>query len=111
MTPSDIRRWHEEGRAYKFYKTHEWRALRAAVLREHHSECAWCRERGIVRRAETVHHVKHVDEFPELALSRVYRDETGEHDNLVPLCHECHDRAHGRMQFAPRREQLNEERW
>ena len=32
-----------------------------------------------------VHHIKHVDEFPELA----YED-----NNLVSLCQACHNKAH-----------------
>lgn len=33
----------------------------------------------------TVHHVKHVDEFPELAFAG---------ENLVSLCNACHNKQH-----------------
>ena len=112
MTPDEIRQLDREGRLYKFYKTHEWLNLKAAILREHHGECAWCRERGVITPAVTVHHVMHVKTHPELALSRTYRDKDGTvKDNLIPLCHECHDRAHERMRFRKKPEPLTPERW
>lgn len=38
-----------------------------------------------MRPAQVVHHIKHVDEFPELA----YTD-----SNLESLCMACHNKAH-----------------
>lgn len=38
-----------------------------------------------MREAAVVHHIKHVDEFPELA----YTD-----SNLISLCDACHNKAH-----------------
>lgn len=95
----------EQRRTYgnnrRFYKSRPWRDLRASVLDAAHHECAMCKEKSpaVYSRAVTVHHVMHVDEHPGLALSRTYVDEHGEeHDNLMPLCHECHDIVHGRWQ-------------
>ena len=38
-----------------------------------------------MRQATTVHHIKHYDEYPELAL---------ENDNLISLCDACHNYFH-----------------
>ena len=113
MTADDIRRWYAEGKGYTFYHSHEWQALKRQILYEQHGECEWCRERGIITPAETVHHVMHVREHPELALSRTYRDRDGvEHKNLIALCHDCHDKAHGRMRYQDRKKKfLTEEKW
>ena len=117
MTTDEIRELTKQGKIYRFYKSPEWLALRGIIMAECHGECQWCRERGIISKAETVHHVQWVKTHPELAMSRTYRDEYGEiKQNLIPLCHDCHDRAHKRMRYAERKipppeEQLNEERW
>ena len=112
MDTETIQGWAKEGRLYRFYKSPEWLELRAEIMAENHGECLWCRQEGRMQRAETVHHVQHVRTHPELALSRTYTDADGtEQPNLIPLCHACHDRAHGRMQFKPKPEPLTEERW
>ena len=83
----------------RFYQSRPWRVLRASVLDAAHHECAMClaKSPAVYSPATTVHHVMHVDEHPGLALSRTYFGEDGqEHDNLVPLCHRCHDLVHGR---------------
>ena len=98
------------GKLYKFYKSKEWRELKAKVLKEFHTECAWCREWGKISIAETVHHVKFVKAHPELALSEFYTYNGKQYRNLVPLCHDCHDKAHGRMKYK-KTQQFNEERW
>jgi len=38
-----------------------------------------------MREATEVHHIKHLEDFPDLA----YED-----DNLVSLCHACHNARH-----------------
>lgn len=40
-----------------------------------------------IHRAVCVHHIKELKDHPELAL---------DDDNLISLCHKCHDRVHGR---------------
>ena len=85
----------------RFYQSRPWRDLRASVLDAAHHECAMClaKSPAAYSPATTVHHVMHVDEHPGLALSRTYVGEDGkEHDNLIPLCHRCHDLVHGRWQ-------------
>ena len=48
--------------------------------------------------------------YPELALCEYYDYRGQRYRNLVPLCHDCHDRAHERMKYK-KKKQVNEERW
>lgn len=114
MTQQELAAWinrlQTEDRLYRFYKSKEWIRLKDKVLQEFHNECLWCRERGKISRAETVHHIQFVKRHPELALSEYYTYQGRRYRNLVPLCHDCHDKAHERMGYK-RCKQLNEERW
>lgn len=100
----------------KFYKSKEWRELRAEVLRENHYECQRCLERGRYTQATMVHHVQEVRKRPDLALSKTYVDGEGnEHKQLLPLCNPCHEKEHDRLgdyQKERNRDRFtNEERW
>ena len=104
------------GNNRRFYKSRPWRDLRASVLAASHYECAACKAKSpaVYSRAVTVHHVMHVDEHPRYALSRTYTGEDGtDHDNLIPLCHDCHDIAHGRFRGRGRdsSHDVTPERW
>ena len=108
-----IRELQRHGRVYRFYKTSDWKELRARVMEDNHNECLMCKRKqpAVYTRAVTVHHVNEVLARPELALSRTYRDAEGVKDNLVPLCQACHNAEHERFYKAEDRPQLNEERW
>lgn len=67
------------------YKTKKWKRKREAVLRRDGYLCRECKKYGRMREAVTVHHIKHVDEFPEFA----YID-----SNLISLCNACHNKMH-----------------
>lgn len=110
-TAEKIKELIQEGKEYRFYKSKEWRSLRDKILKENYNECAWCKEQGKIAIAETVHHVQYVKKYPELAMSEFYTYKGKQYRNLVPLCHECHDKAHGRIQYKPKTKQINEERW
>ena len=114
MTQDEAARWISGliagDRLHDFYASPEWERLRLAVLTEHKFECQQCRARGFYKRADTVHHVQFVRKHPGLALSRMYIFDGREYQNLVPLCHDCHERVHDyrkRAQRAP----LTPERW
>lgn len=112
----DVARWIREliesGELWRFYKCAEWLSLRAKVLAKFHHECQECVKRGKVTQAKFVHHINEVKHRPDLALSEYYTDKDGrEQRNLVPLCHACHDKAHGRFCGGEFRPQLNKERW
>lgn len=67
------------------YTSVRWRKKKAQILRRDGYMCRECRRYGRKREAKIVHHIKHVDEYPELA----YVD-----SNLISLCEGCHNKAH-----------------
>ena len=67
------------------YKSKRWEKKRKKILKRDNYLCCWCKRYGKQVEATTVHHKKHVDEYPELA----YED-----NNLESLCAACHNRAH-----------------
>ena len=114
----------ERDELWRFYKTKEWRSLKRRILTEHHYECAECRRLGRITRYDrdkdgrrrlisAVHHVKHVRNHPELALSRTYTDMDGVHDNLIPVCKSCHNKLHPEKhrQAVAKDRFVNVERW
>lgn len=107
-----IRELESEHKIYKFYKGKDWLSLREEVLEENHYECARCKAKGIVKKAVTVHHVNHVHDRPDLALSKTYIDIDGkEKINLEPLCARCHNEEHGRYGFQPLHAPITQEKW
>ena len=68
-----------------FYLSTTWKAKREAILCRDGYMCQECKRYGKQRQATTVHHKKHFDEYPELAL---------DNDNLISLCEACHNKAH-----------------
>jgi len=83
----------------KFYKGNLWRHLRQEVLDEQHGECQICKGKGLVETATMVHHIRHVRQHPELALTK---------ENLMSLCNECHYQIHHTIKY---KKQLNKEKW
>ena len=69
----------------EFYKSARWKHKREAILRRDGYMCQRCKRYGRQRQAQTVHHIKHYDEYPELALVN---------DNLISLCNDCHNALH-----------------
>lgn len=67
------------------YNDPKWKRKRRKILCRDGYRCRECRRYGRNREATEVHHIKHVDEWPELA----YKSE-----NLVSLCHACHNKMH-----------------
>ena len=98
MTELELEKWLteliEKNELYKFYKSKEFRLLRAKVLEEAHHECYYCRQKGKVTRATIAHHCYYVREYKKHALSQYVIDEEGKHMNLVAVCHRCHEEIH-----------------
>lgn len=67
------------------YNASKWKRKQKSILRRDGYMCQQCKRYGKRTDAAVVHHIKHVDEFPELA----YVD-----GNLVSLCCACHNKAH-----------------
>lgn len=92
------------GDTRKFYKSREWKYKRKEILLRDNNECQKCKRRGGYSKAETVHHKKHLKDFPELALTD---------SNLESLCGQCHNEEHPeKLQVQEKEEKFsNEERW
>ena len=106
-----LRKLIASGQEAQFYSWTEWLALRPDVLRLDQGECQRCKQRGRQRAARIVHHVKHLRDRPDLALS-IYDPDTGERQ-LICVCKRCHEELHPeslrpfRRTHAP----VTEERW
>lgn len=88
-----------------FYHSVRWTRKRREILARDHYACVLCRQQGKYKRADTVHHVKHLKDAPELALTN---------ENLISLCAACHDKQHPERGFgaqAAAKGYRNEERW
>lgn len=114
ITPTQLARLQERidaGRQDLFYGWKPWKRKAAEVRRMDHNECQKCKARGRYRRGYIVHHVKHLDERPDLALS-IFDPDTGERQ-LVTLCKDCHEEEHPEsLVILPKsREELTVERW
>lgn len=68
-------------KAAAFYKSKVWRKARDESIARHFGLCQDCLDKGIIKAAEMVHHVKPLRDYPELALVQ---------SNLRPLCNKCH---------------------
>lgn len=101
----------QNGEEWRFYSWGEWRARRRKVLRLDRYECQRCKAAGRFSRAVIVHHVKHLKDRPDLALS-VWDPETGERQ-LVSVCKQCHEELHpeSQRQYKHIRAPLTAERW
>lgn len=76
-----------------------------------HNECQKHKRRGKFMSAEVVHHIKHLKDRPDLALS-IY---DGDERQLESLCWICHQEEHPekrKKRYPPRADVFrNEERW
>ena len=99
------------GHEAKFYSWGEWRKLRQAVLSLDHWECVRCRSRGRYSRAVLVHHVQHLTDRPDLALS-IFDPATGQRQ-LVSVCKACHEELHPESlrETPAAKPPLTQERW
>lgn len=76
------------------------------------NECQLCKQHGRYRPGEIVHHVKHLKERPELALT-IYDPETGERQ-LITVCKRCHEEQHPEaltVRNTVGRSEITDERW
>ena len=101
----------DEDKTNNFYQLAEWKRLREKVLRMDHYECQLCKAKGRYRRGQIVHHIKHLKDRPDLALSIWDGDER----QLITVCKQCHEESHpeSQRQYRPIEQEgfVNEERW
>ncbi len=101
----------KDGSEGLFYDWRAWRRVRRYVLRDlDNKECQRCKTLyRRYRKAEIVHHVKHLQDRPDLALS-IW---DGEERQLISVCRKCHKELHperfGCIHEA--KPKLTEERW
>ena len=106
---AELRGLLDAGSEHEFYSWPEWRRLRREVLAVDNCECQECKRRGVYSRASIVHHVRHLRDRPDLALS-VYN---GDSRQLEAVCKRCHEELHpdSQRQYAPSAPPLTPERW
>lgn len=97
------------GREHEFYLWGAWKAIRQKVLSLDHYECQTCKAKGKYAKATIVHHVKHLKDRPDLALSIWDGDER----QLISLCKSCHEAEHPESQrkYKNIRAPITAERW
>ena len=67
------------------YSSEKWKKKSEQIKKRDGYKCKRCAMYGKNVPAVVVHHIKHVDEYPELAF---------DNDNLISLCQGCHNKAH-----------------
>lgn len=107
----NLKRLLAEGKENIWYNSAAWEATRQKVLRLDRYECQICKEKGRYRKAVIVHHVKHLRDRPDLALS-IYDPDTGERQ-LISVCKRCHEQLHpeSQKQYRTANKPVTEERW
>lgn len=87
-----------KGKAIKIYNSKEWKKLRKAHIMLN-PLCQDCLEKGIVKQAEEVHHIKPIlsakDDLEMLTLAL-------DPDNLRSLCADCHHITHNKTRRGSR---------
>lgn len=113
MTPDKLARLTAmlaAGRENVWYNSGDWGRVKEAVKRIDH-ECVICKAAGGHSATRYVHHVKHLRDRPDLALS-VYDPDTGERQ-LICVCKQCHELLHpeSQRQYRPSKPPVTAERW
>ena len=111
MRTEELAKLIEQGKEHSFYTSVLWGRTRETVLKLDRYECQLCKAKGRYARAEIVHHVRHLKDRPDLALS-IWDPETGDRQ-LLSVCKACHEREHPEslVQFEPKAQPMTAERW
>jgi len=80
--------WHNDKRVGRIERGYDkqWFKVRAMKLKSN-PLCQRCESNGVVKPAVMVHHIKPISSHPQLRLVI---------DNLMSLCHDCHEVIEGR---------------
>ena len=113
MTPNKLARLTAllaSGKENIWYNSGDWQAVRDAVKRIDH-ECIICKAAGGHSATRYVHHIKHLRDRPDLALS-IYDPDTGERQ-LICVCKQCHELLHpeSRRKYRPSKPPVTAEMW
>lgn len=103
-----LRKLIAEGNEHAFYLWRDWKELAEKVRERDNHECQLCKSHGRYSHGTIVHHIKHLRERPDLALSECDPD-TGERQ-LVTVCKHCHETEHPEAfrQFATAHKESDE---
>lgn len=97
----------------KFYSWKTWEKKRQEVLKMDNYECQSCKRKGRYKKGYIVHHIKHLRDRPDLAMS-IYDPDTGERQ-LETVCKQCHEDEHPEVlqhyRYRPITEPVTNERW
>lgn len=76
--------------AESFYKSKDWQRVRTTYFKSVQGLCEPCLEKGIIARAEIIHHKVHINEsnINDASITLSF-------DNLEAVCRECHALRHG----------------
>lgn len=72
-------------KAKKFYDSDPWQKCRLLALQRDYYLCQSCLRNKLITFANIVHHIKPLEDYPELALVL---------NNLETICLECHNKEH-----------------
>lgn len=100
-----------DGKEHSFYLWTSWKKKCEDVKKIDHYECQYCKINGKYSKGVIVHHVKHLKDRPDLALS-IYDPDTNERQ-LILLCKKCHELQHPNSlkKINYKLKLLNDERW
>lgn len=100
---------------WRFYKSKEFIDVRKEVFDEQHNECYYHRKKGKIVKGTICHHIYHVRDYPQYALSKYVIDEDGRRTiNLICVCHKCHENICHPDRFKKNKKIISdkyEERW
>ncbi len=68
-----------------FYSSAKWKRKRKSILRRDEYQCQECKKYGKRKAATIVHHIKELEDYPELAF---------DNNNLESVCLACHNAKH-----------------
>lgn len=85
----------------RFYHSSAWKKKRLQILARDKHACQECRKQGRYSTAVIVHHIKHLQDEPGLALTD---------DNLESVCKDCHEKLHPERN-REKQSFVNVERW
>lgn len=104
----DIQKLIDAGEEHRFYCTKIWNRKRQEVMKLDNYECQICKAKGRYSKGEIVHHVEHLKDRPDLALS-VWN---GKKRQLITVCKRCHEEQHPESQKQNvMTEPITKERW
>lgn len=83
---------HRDPQEVQFRNSKQWRMMRDHILARDEYQCQECKKHGRITIASEVHHIKPVWQAWDMRLDE---------DNLVSLCHSCHERVEPKRE-APR---------